>query len=148
MGYPSLGRRSFLRGAGGAVIALPLLDIMLDDHGEALADGTALPCRYLVSFGGFSLRTDKDGSSDGFIPNAVGPGYDLKPGLAPLASIPGYGSVQEDVSDQRACSTQASANPSRLGADDARRHPSPWGPRREVLAGRLQCRDCGPSRRA
>ena len=41
-----MNRRRFLRGllGGGAVtVGLPLLDLFLDEHGEALADGTALP---------------------------------------------------------------------------------------------------------
>ncbi len=44
-----LARRTFLRGAvGGAAVSigLPLLDIMLNDHGTTLADGGALPSRF------------------------------------------------------------------------------------------------------
>jgi hypothetical protein len=44
-----LARRTFLRGmAGGAAVSvgLPLLDIMLDENGTALADGGALPSRF------------------------------------------------------------------------------------------------------
>ena len=81
----SPSRRAFLRGAGGVAIGLPLLDIMLDGHGEALAGGAALPRRYVVTFGGFSLIAESEGA-DGFIPDQTGPGYDLKPALAPLAT--------------------------------------------------------------
>ena len=34
-----LDRRAFLKGLGGVALALPVLDAMLDSHGEALADG-------------------------------------------------------------------------------------------------------------
>ena len=48
--FTGLSRRTFLRGAlqGGATIAigLPMLDVMLNDSGTALADGTALPERF------------------------------------------------------------------------------------------------------
>ncbi len=56
-----LARRSFLRGmAGGAAVAfaLPALDIMLDDHGTALADGTELPRRFGLWFFGNGVRRE------------------------------------------------------------------------------------------
>ena len=43
-----LSRRTMLRGAiGGTTVALglPILEAMLDAHGEALADGSGLPRR-------------------------------------------------------------------------------------------------------
>ncbi|HZO13662.1 MAG TPA: DUF1552 domain-containing protein [Polyangiaceae bacterium] len=89
----SMHRRSFLRGLGGVAIALPLLEIMLDDHGEALAGGSPIPKRYVLTFGGFSLITDSEGP-DGFIPDQLGPAYDLKPALMPL----GTNGVQDRVS--------------------------------------------------
>ena len=79
-----LPRRTFLRGLGGAAVALPMLEIMLDDAGEARADGHALPLRYLVCFGGFSLTTDGDPLTDSYIPSATGPAYPLGAGLLPL----------------------------------------------------------------
>ena len=90
-----LDRRTFLRGAGGALLALPLLDIMLDDHGEALADGSALPCRYLVCGGGYSLGVDGDATPNGVLPSTVGPGYDLGPALLPLD---GHNRVRDAIS--------------------------------------------------
>ena len=44
-----LARRTFLRGvAGGAAVSigLPMLDIMLNANGTALADGGSLPSRF------------------------------------------------------------------------------------------------------
>ena len=76
-------RRAFLRGTAGVAVGLPLLDILLDDHGEAFAGGDPLPRRYVVTFGGFSLIPNAEGP-DGFVPDQTGPGYDLKPALAPL----------------------------------------------------------------
>lgn len=39
-------RRNFLRGLGGITVGLPLFAYMLDDHGEALADGGDIPTRF------------------------------------------------------------------------------------------------------
>lgn len=78
-------RRVFLRGFGGAVVALPLLEIMLDEAGEARADGKALPLRYLVCFGGFSLTSDGQTMGNDFVPAVDGPGYPLGASLLPLA---------------------------------------------------------------
>jgi hypothetical protein len=90
---PRLPRRSFLRGACGTAVALPLLEIMLQRDSRARlgtapgqdADGVAL--RYLVCFGGFSLGTDGDTDPNTYVPDATGLAYDLKPGLAPLADV-------------------------------------------------------------
>lgn len=79
-----LPRRTFLRGLGGAAVALPMLEIMLDGNGVAQAAGDPLPLRYLVCFGGFSLTTDGAPLDDAYIPTATGPGYPLGAGLLPL----------------------------------------------------------------
>lgn len=82
-----LPRRTFLRGLGGAAVALPMLEIMLDGHGESLAaPGDPLPLRYLVCFGGFSLTTDGTPLGNAYIPAATGPGYPLGDSLLPLAT--------------------------------------------------------------
>jgi hypothetical protein len=95
MGYRPLPRRTFLRGAGGLAIGLPVLEIMLDDHGTALADGAALPCRYFVGFGGFTYASDSDDSNTiVYVPDQIGPDYDLKAGIAPLAD---HGNVKDEV---------------------------------------------------
>jgi hypothetical protein len=72
---------------GGAAITLPALEIMFDRHGTAYAQGQPIPKRYLVCFGGQSLGGDDDPLRDDYVPNTVGPNYDLKSALAPLAPV-------------------------------------------------------------
>ncbi len=91
----ALGRRTFLRGIGGAAVALPTLEIMLDQHGTALAGGDALPHRFLVSFDGGALGADNDPEHNRYAPDATGPGYDLKTATMPLGD---YGNIQDEVS--------------------------------------------------
>jgi hypothetical protein len=55
-----MNRRTFLRGLGGVAIALPTLEIMLDNHGVALADGTPLKKRFGVVYCGASLGGNAD----------------------------------------------------------------------------------------
>lgn len=54
-----LSRRTLLRGAGGAVLGLPVLECMLDAHGEAYAQTGDLPRRYAILFAGQSLGGDQ-----------------------------------------------------------------------------------------
>jgi len=85
-----LSRRSLLRGmlAGSAVgIALPALDLMLDGHGRALADGTPLPKRFGVFFWGNGVRLKQ------WTPSTQGAGYALSEELAPLVNVKDYVSV-------------------------------------------------------
>lgn len=85
MSAPRLSRRSLLLGAGGAAVALPLLECM----GGARAAAATVPRRYVVCFGGFSLTNDAaPAGAQGFIPNTIGPGYDLKRALTPLGGFP------------------------------------------------------------
>lgn len=73
-----LRRRTFLRGlaAGtGVALGLPMLDAMLDDHGTAHADGSALPCRFGVFYWGNGIVHDQ------WIPSATGMDWDLPPAL-------------------------------------------------------------------
>jgi hypothetical protein len=86
----SLSRRTVLRGlaAGAAVsVGLPVLEAMLDSHGRALADGTALPKRFGVFFWGNGVRLAQ------FVPGALGAGYPLTPALMPFADVRDYVSV-------------------------------------------------------
>src|SRR5690606_1177618 len=58
----TLPRRTILRGALGGVsaaVALPLLEAMVDANGEALADGAALPARFISWFFGNGVRLDR-----------------------------------------------------------------------------------------
>ncbi len=88
-----LSRRTLLKGAGGVGIALPLLEAMLDGKSHAQSSALA-PKRYFVFFGGISLGADGDARPNELTPNTTGANYDLKSGLAPLAT---YG-VRENVS--------------------------------------------------
>jgi Protein of unknown function (DUF1552) len=61
-------------------MGLPVLEGMLNSHGEALADGAALPARFGVWFWGMGIRREK------WVPAAVGKNYSLTPILMPLAA--------------------------------------------------------------
>lgn len=80
---PPLRRRTLLRGAAGglsAVVALPILDAMLDQHGEAFADGSALPCRFMTFSFGNGVRLSR------FVPSAAYPNpWEVSEELQPLA---------------------------------------------------------------
>lgn len=65
---PKLKRRTFLRGAAGVAVALPVLEAMLDDNGrlpsalgggKARAQSDGLPRRYAVLFAGQALGADQ-----------------------------------------------------------------------------------------
>jgi hypothetical protein len=93
-----ISRRAVLRGIGGAAITLPALEAMFDRHGEALAQGMPIPKRYLVCFGGQSLGGDGDPVHNDYVPNTIGPNYDLKSALAPLAAVQSEVSVVSGLS--------------------------------------------------
>jgi hypothetical protein len=86
----SMKRRTFLRGAliGGAscTISLPILDVMLDDGGTALAGGTSLPNRFGVWFWGNGMRPERwtPGGTVDWTPSEE---------LAPLAGVKPWVSV-------------------------------------------------------
>lgn len=76
-----LGRRTFLRGltAGGmAAVSLPLLDVMLDRHGTALASGDPLPLRLGTFFWGNGIVPGN------WTPAQTGVGWQPTPNLQPL----------------------------------------------------------------
>jgi hypothetical protein len=76
-----LQRRTFLRGITGGLstaLALPMLEAMLDTHGEALADGTALPKRFGVWFWGNGAPTNL------WLPSGAGAQWTAGKALAPL----------------------------------------------------------------
>jgi hypothetical protein len=77
-----LHRRTVLRSLCGLALALPALEAMMPKR--ARADVPGIPKRFLVAFGGTSLATN-DQTSDLFVPDTVGPDYDCKTALAPLA---------------------------------------------------------------
>src|SRR5437867_2687874 len=80
----TLDRRSVLRGAGGAALALPFLEAMLP---RRLAAAPAPPRRYVVCFAGMSLGRDNTGKLSDIVPDRIGADYDLKVPLAPLADV-------------------------------------------------------------
>jgi hypothetical protein len=86
----TIPRRTFLRGLVGgsaAVVGLPLLEAMLDNHGEALADGSPLPTRFVTWFFGNGVILPR------FEPAATGPNYPLSDQLQPLANVRDYVTV-------------------------------------------------------
>ncbi len=86
----ALSRRALLRGfglAGATTIALPMMEAMLDRHGEALADGSPLPTRFLTWFFGNGVILQQ------FEPTQVGAIWEISPELAPLANVKDYVSV-------------------------------------------------------
>jgi hypothetical protein len=87
MARKNLNRRTFLRGAFGASMALPLLELMLENPRLARAQAASAPKRYFVAFGGFSLGADGDPKHDDYVPDTEGPGYDAstKSAIAPFA---------------------------------------------------------------
>jgi len=90
-----LHRRTFLRGIGGVTVGLPLLDIMLNEHGDALAFGGAVPRRFFVGFHGQAMGGDGDPLRNMYAPDAFGPGYDLKKATMPLAA---YDNIKDEIS--------------------------------------------------
>lgn len=81
VGSQHLGRRSFLRGVlggAGVAVSLPVLDIMLDAHGTAYADGTGAPRRFGVFYWGGGIV------HDGWVPSSTGYDYTLPSSLQPF----------------------------------------------------------------
>jgi hypothetical protein len=81
----ALSRRAVLQGAGKIAIALPWLEQMVE--GQALAQTTAIPKRFVVVFDGQSLGAGGDPLHNDFVPNTIGRNYDLKSALAPLGTL-------------------------------------------------------------
>lgn len=86
----TLDRRTFLRGVlagAGVSIALPALDIMFDDNGDAFAGGEPIPTRFGVWFWGNGVRREH------WIPSGEGADWVAGEELAPLESVRDYLSV-------------------------------------------------------
>lgn len=80
-----LNRRTFLRGAGGVAVALPMLDAMMPIMTRSSAKAGTPPNRFLVAWGGISFGSD--GREEDFVvPAATGAGYTTTRGLEPLDS--------------------------------------------------------------
>ena len=91
---PFLSRRTFLRGTAATAVGLPMLEAMMNDHGTALADGSALPCRFVLFYTPTALVSSSGRLSEGFTPTETGFGFGLPYCLEPLAER----GVAEDVS--------------------------------------------------
>lgn len=77
-------------GAVGGIsvqIGLPALSAMLDSHGTALAQGGALPKRFLVWFWANGVKPAR------WVPSSVGPDWALSEQLTPLKNVKEYVSV-------------------------------------------------------
>jgi hypothetical protein len=89
----SLDRRTFLRGTLGAgvgvSVGLPLLEVMLDDHGTALAQSAPLPRRFGVFFFGNGRGVERSA----WRPQGEGAGWTPSVELQPLAALKPYISV-------------------------------------------------------
>jgi hypothetical protein len=85
---PRFDRRSLMRGLiGGAAVCvgIPALDIFLDNHGKAYANGVKLPTRFGTYFWGLGLTNTAEGNL--WVPTKTGPDFDIMPQLAPLAPV-------------------------------------------------------------
>jgi hypothetical protein len=89
-----LDRRTMLKGIGGSILALPLLEAMTGQK-PARGANPAIPKRYVVCFGGQSLGADNDPVHNLYVPNTVGANYDLKVALAPLAN---HNNIKNEIS--------------------------------------------------
>jgi hypothetical protein len=66
-------------GGCAVTVGLPLLDCFLDGNGQAMASGAPMPVRFGTWFWGCGVNASR------WIPDKVGPDYDLKAELAPIA---------------------------------------------------------------
>ncbi len=123
-----LPRRSFLRGLGGTAIGLPILEAMLDVTGRAYADGSGdIPCRYVKTFGGFTMGADGDSSPNGVVPNSTGSNYELLVGTQPFANhnVHDEISIISGLNIPIASGSGNVAPAGRNGGDSFHFHPNP-----------------------
>jgi hypothetical protein len=86
----AMDRRTFLRGLlGGAAVGvgLPTLEVMLNTHGTALADGAPLPTRFGVWFWGNGVRPER------WVPARAGANWEPSEELEPLRALRPWVSV-------------------------------------------------------
>lgn len=82
--HRKFNRRSILRGAlrgASYSVALPVLNMFLNDSGNAYADGAPLPLRLGTYFWGLGLTPGR------WVPKTKGVGYELTPELQSLAGL-------------------------------------------------------------
>jgi hypothetical protein len=79
-----VSRRFALQGAVGGIgvsLWLPILDAMCDDHGEAFAQGDALPTSFGIFFWGNGFNPDQ------FNPSGSGASWQLPPTMEPFGEL-------------------------------------------------------------
>jgi hypothetical protein len=87
MAQYSIGRRTFLRGAvagSSFAVGLPILEAMLDAHGEAYAGGAPIEPVFMCYSWGSGVGNFSD-LYDNWTPTGVGADWTLSPELMPLA---------------------------------------------------------------
>ena len=85
---PRFDRRSLMRGlVGGAAVSvgIPALDLFLDGHGRAWANGAKLPTRFGTYFWGLGLTHTPAGTR--WVPTRTGAGWDMTPELESLKGV-------------------------------------------------------------
>lgn len=89
-----LDRRTMIRGAvNGSLITLglPLLELMLNDNGDALAQGQEIPKRFVLFFFGAGVSND-------FFPTTFGNTWDMTTPLQALAAYKAQTNIMSNVS--------------------------------------------------
>lgn len=84
-----INRRTLLKGfLGGAAVnlGLPMLNMFLNENGNAYADGTRIPTRFGTYFWGLGL-TDTPAGGTRWVPQKTGLDYDMTPELQAIAAL-------------------------------------------------------------
>tara|TARA_R110002072_G_scaffold170552_1_gene324049 strand:- start:4486 stop:5841 length:1356 start_codon:yes stop_codon:yes gene_type:complete len=87
--HNKINRRSLLKGMlGGATVSmgLPLLNLFLNENGNAYADGTSVPTRFGTYFWGLGL-TDTPAGGTRWVPQKTGADYEITPELQAIAAL-------------------------------------------------------------
>jgi len=85
----SINRRSVLKGmVGGATVSmgLPLLNLFLNENGNAYADGARIPTRFGTYFWGLGLTDTPEGGTR-WVPQKTGADYEITPELEAIAAF-------------------------------------------------------------
>src|SRR5262249_38961218 len=85
----TVSRRAMLRGVmagAGVCVGIPILDSLLNENGEAWADGSALPTRFGTYFWGLGL-TDTPTGGTRWVPKKLGRGYEVTPEFASFEKL-------------------------------------------------------------
>ncbi|MDO9521445.1 MAG: DUF1552 domain-containing protein [Pseudohongiella sp.] len=84
-----INRRSLLKGMlGGATVSLglPMLNLFLNENGNAYADGSIIPTRFGTYFWGLGL-TDTPAGGTRWVPQKTGFDYEITPELQAIAAL-------------------------------------------------------------